>query len=189
LAKRVDFSGRSVVVGDMELKPYEIGVPYKMLAGIAEPFILHVLYHQIHPEEKKPFMDLLQEAGIPLNKFEQLLVQYRRDFLDENDPRYARIVKLLKDAIDLAVRDKWVLAKRDPALHRGSFIPMKVVPVDGYALRFPNTAIAPLGMDFDGDSVAGDYKVTLYNEKGEVVYDGPIAGLLQTDLFEPAISF
>jgi len=146
LGKRVDFSARGVITSAPELPSDTLGVPYVMLAQIAMPFVIYQLKHGFSETYRKPIKQILEESGVPLtfSALQQLLVKFSNNLVDNE-----KLITVIKEAIQLAVKDKVVLMKRDPALHQYSWEAMKVVPVEGHAIRMSHGYLAALGGDFD----------------------------------------
>jgi len=166
LGKRVDFSARGVIISDPDLPSDTLGVPYVMLAQIAMPFVVYQLRTGFSDKYRKPFKQILEEEQIPVttNALQTLLVKFSNNLVTSQ-----KLIDIIKEAIEQAVSDKLVLAKRDPALHQYSWEAFKVVPVEGYAIHMSHGYLSAFGGDFDGDSVA-DCNVTLYMKKNNRWY-------------------
>ena len=168
LGKRIDFSGRGVISADPTMPGDSVGVPYIILAEIAMPYIIHTILHDYSEEHREKFSRLFEAKGLTVNTqlIKTLLVQFRKDMITDND-----IVNYIKEAIRIAVRDKLVLLKRDPALHRTSWHALKPVPVEGKSIRMSFGVLGAIGGDFDGDTIGGgDYDVTILVEHDNRYY-------------------
>jgi len=145
LGKRLDFSARGVITSAPDLPSDTLGIPYVMLAQIAMPFVIHVLRSGYSDNFNKPFRQLLEELNIPstTNALQLLLNKFSNDLITNE-----KLVAIIKEAIEQAVQDKVVLAKRDPALHQYSWEAFKIKPVDGYAIQMSHGYLAPFGGDF-----------------------------------------
>ena len=152
LGKRLDFTARSVITPNPNLRHDQIGVPYKILAKILEPFVIHVILHKKDPQTGKQFKEELETAlkmSLVPATIRVLLTKFR-------DGRITKEVSdILKRAIEIASQNKVVLAKRDPALHRPSTQAFLIVPVEGSAIQIPPQITPPYNADFDGDSILG----------------------------------
>jgi len=158
LGKRLDFTARGVIVSAPDIPSDSIGVPYIMLAQIAMPFVIHQLRTGFSMKFRKPMRQVLEEVGIPvtMSALQQLLTKFSNELLQDQ-----KLIDLIKEAIEEAVKDKVVLVKRDPALHQYSWEAMKPIPVEGYAIRMSHGYLGAFGGDYDGDSIA-DTDITLY---------------------------
>ena len=125
LGKRVDYSGRSVVVVGPDLKLHQCGVPVKMAMELFKPFI-----------ERK-----LIEKGMVFNvKRARVLIE------NENEEVFA--------VLDEVVREHPVLLNRAPTLHRLGFQSFEPVLIEGKALRLHPLVCHAYNADFDGDQMA-----------------------------------
>jgi len=185
LGKRLDFTARGVITSAPELPSDTIGVPYVMLAQIAMPFVVYQLRTGFSRKYGKYFRQVLEEVGIPVSvsSLQKLLVKFSNDLLDN-----PKLVDIIKEAIEQAVEDKVVLVKRDPALHQYSWEAMRVVPVEGKAIRMSHGYLNPQGGDFDGDSICSA-EITLYAFQNNSIYitTKPIEDIIELTLddFKP----
>jgi len=189
LGKRLDFTGRSVIVNNPELKPYEVGIPCRMAAKVNEPRVKHVLYEGTYSKTKEPFIQVFKKLGVTsIQKIDQLLDDYANGFLDPQDDYDRQLIEVLEDAIRQATEGMYALLKRDPALKRDSWWSYKLKCTDGLAIEFSPLALHPHSGDFDGDSVHRGVLVELYEQTPDgqfkLVYDGPIGNLPGSELFE-----
>ncbi|MBI5155366.1 DNA-directed RNA polymerase subunit beta' [Candidatus Poribacteria bacterium] len=125
LGKRVDYSGRSVIVVGPELKFNECGLPKRMALELFDPFIIHEL-------EKRGFCTTIKSA---------------KKMMEREDP-------VVYDILDDIIKDHPVLLNRAPTLHRlgvQAFMPRLV---EGKAIRLHPLACAAFNADFDGDQMA-----------------------------------
>ena len=125
LGKRVDYSGRSVIVVGPELKLSEVGLPKKMALELFKPFVIHKI--------------LKKELAYNVRGASRLI--------DEKTPE---VWALLEEA----VQDKLVLLNRAPTLHRLGIQAFKPVLVEGEALRIHPMVCQAFNADFDGDQMA-----------------------------------
>ncbi len=125
LGKRVDYSGRSVIVVGPELKLSECGLPKKMALELFEPFIIKKL-------KEKGFVHTIKSAKRIVEK-EKLEVW---DMLDE------------------VIKDHPVLLNRAPTLHRLGIQAFQPILIEGKAIRIHPLVCAAFNADFDGDQMA-----------------------------------
>lgn len=152
LGKRVDFSGRAVIVGgSTEIKNNEIGVPYKMLVKIYEPFILHYLYNSGNVSREK-LATLLKDY----NNTSLSILTLRQVFSDiqKGHTLPSEFDQVIRSAVKEVIKDKAIIAKRDPALHAESVRGYYPVLIDGDSIKLAITACGSHNADFDGDQMA-----------------------------------
>ncbi len=125
LGKRVDYSGRSVIVVGPELKLHQCGLPKVMALEFFKPFVL------------KKLVDKGYAAQI---KAAKLLVE-------QMDPR-------VWDVLDEVIQGKPVLLNRAPTLHRLGIQAFEPVLIDGKAIRIHPLVCQAFNADFDGDQMA-----------------------------------
>jgi len=125
LGKRVDYSGRSVVVVGPELKLHQCGLPKKMALELFKPFVYNVL-------EEKGFATTIKAAKRIVEK-------------EESE---------VWDALDEVIADHPVLLNRAPTLHRLGIQAFDPVLVEGKAIRLHPLVCTAFNADFDGDQMA-----------------------------------
>ena len=152
LGKRVDFTGGAVITGGAsEIKVDEIGVPFKMLVKLFEPFIIYDI-HNSGNVDQKIFSQMLKEYNgdtfsIPSTR--RLMSNIGKNFeIPDN------LKGMLEASVDRVIKDKVVLAKRDPALHAESVQGFKPKRVDGNTIRLSILKCGAYNADFDGDRMA-----------------------------------
>lgn len=152
LGKRVDFSARAVIVGGAaELKPNEIGVPFKLLVKLFEPFILFELLNsgRTPKELLAREMDAFNGSKLSSLSLRKLFIGiYKHD--DIPDALY----NLLSEAVERAIKGKIVIAKRDPALHAESVQAFYPKLIEGNAIKLAPLKTGAFNADFDGDQMA-----------------------------------
>ena len=152
LGKRVDFSGRAVIVGGAtEIRSDEIGVPYKMLVKIYEPFILHYLFNsgKVNRDKLGELIKNYNNTTLSILSLRQLLTDVQKG---HNLPK--ELDSVIRLAVSEVIKDKAIIAKRDPALHAESVRGYKPVMVEGDSIKMCPTACAGHNADFDGDQMA-----------------------------------
>ena len=125
LGKRVDYSGRSVIVSGPKLRMDECGIPKTMALELFRPFVVGQIIAQ---EQAK-----------------NLRVAYR---IIESQQ------ELVWDALDKVIQGRHVLLNRAPTLHRLSIQAFKPVLIEGQAIRLPALVCKGFNADFDGDAMA-----------------------------------
>ena len=125
LGKRVDYSGRSVIVVGPELKLNQCGLPKKMALELFKPFIFHKL------EERG--------AATTIKSAKRLVEKERPE---------------VWDVLDEVIREHPVILNRAPTLHRLGMQAFDPVLVEGKAIRLHPLVCAEFNADFDGDQMA-----------------------------------
>ena len=125
LGKRVDFSGRSVIVTGPELKLHQCGLPKKMAKELFKPFIFAKL----------------QEGGHSAN-----VKQSRKLVSNEVD--------IIWSILDDVIREHPVLLNRAPTLHRLGIQAFEPVMIEGKAIQLHPLVCSAFNADFDGDQMA-----------------------------------
>jgi len=151
LSKRIDFCGRAVIVGGAaEIKPDEIGVPFKMLVKLYEPFILYDLYNSGNVDTKK-----LEELMMEYNGSQLSIVSLRGLLTDiqKGHVLTPEFEELIKNSVRRVIKGKALIAKRDPCLHAESIRGYHPVMVDGNSIKISATCCAGHNADFDGDTM------------------------------------
>ena len=125
LGKRVDYSGRSVIVVGPELKIYQCGLPKEMALELFKPFV----------------MKRLQEEGFAHNiKSAKRMVEKARD--------------VVWDVLEGVIKEHPVLLNRAPTLHRLGIQAFEPVLVEGRAIKLHPLVCTAYNADFDGDQMA-----------------------------------
>ncbi|MFI3164068.1 MAG: DNA-directed RNA polymerase subunit beta' [Bacillota bacterium] len=125
LGKRVDYSGRSVIVVGPELKLHQCGLPKEMALELFKPFIMHQLV----------------ERGIAGN------VRNARKKVENQD-------REVWDILEDVIREHPVLLNRAPTLHRLSIQAFEPVLIEGRAIKIHPLVCSAFNADFDGDQMA-----------------------------------
>ncbi|GJL56915.1 MAG: DNA-directed RNA polymerase subunit beta' [Nitrospirales bacterium] len=125
LGKRVDYSGRSVIVVGPELRLNQCGIPKKMALELFKPFIFHKL------EERG--------AATTIKSAKRLVEKERPE---------------VWDVLDEVIREHPVMLNRAPTLHRLGIQAFDPVLVEGKAIRLHPLVCAAFNADFDGDQMA-----------------------------------
>ncbi len=125
LGKRVDYSGRSVIVVGPELKMYQCGLPKEMALELFKPFVL------------KRLVDKKIAANI----------KSARRLIDHADNR-------VWDALEDVIKDHPVMLNRAPTLHRLGIQAFEPILVEGRAIKLHPLVCSAFNADFDGDQMA-----------------------------------
>jgi len=125
LGKRVDYSGRSVIVAGPELQLHQCGLPKVMAVELFKPYIIHEL-------ERQGLAETVKRA---------------KKLVEEEDPK---VYEVLEDVI----KDHPVLLNRAPTLHRLGIQAFEPVLVEGKAIRVHPLICPAFNADFDGDQMA-----------------------------------
>ncbi len=125
LGKRVDYSGRSVIVIGPELELDECGLPKDMAVELFKPFLINRLLEY-------KIAETFKEA---------------KEMIERKDER-------IFDVLEEVVKDHYVLLNRAPTLHRPSIEAFRPVLVDMKAISIPAMVCPPFNADFDGDQMA-----------------------------------
>jgi DNA-directed RNA polymerase subunit beta' len=125
LGKRVDYSGRSVIVVGPELALHQCGLPRRMAVELFKPFI----------------MRRLVEQGLAHN------IKSARRLVERNKPE-------VYDILEEVVKERPVMLNRAPTLHRLSIQAFEPVLIDGSAIQIHPLVCSAFNADFDGDQMA-----------------------------------
>jgi len=125
LGKRVDYSGRSVIVVGPELKMYQCGLPKEMAIELFKPFVMHELVERQYAQNIKSAKKMVE--GL--------------------DPS-------IWDVLEDVIHEHPVLLNRAPTLHRLGIQAFEPVLVEGRAIKLHPLACTAYNADFDGDQMA-----------------------------------
>ena len=125
LGKRVDYSGRSVIVVGPNLKIYQCGLPKEMAIELFRPFV----------------MKKLVDDGAAAN------IKAAKKMVEKGDPA-------IWDALEFVIKDHPVMLNRAPTLHRLGIQAFEPVLVEGRAIKLHPLVCTPFNADFDGDQMA-----------------------------------
>jgi DNA-directed RNA polymerase subunit beta' len=125
LGKRVDYSGRSVIVVGPELRLSQCGLPKKMALELFKPFIYHRL-------EQRGHCTTIKQA---------------KELVEQQDP-------VVWDILEEVIKDHPILLNRAPTLHRLGIQAFEPVLVEGKAIKIHPLVCTAFNADFDGDQMA-----------------------------------
>ena len=125
LGKRVDYSGRSVIVAGPELKIDQCGLPKMMALELFKPFVIGSLITNEFAHNIRSATRMIELGETPV-----------------------------WDALDEVIKDKFVLLNRAPSLHRLSIQAFKPILIEGKAIQLHPLVCKGFNADFDGDQMA-----------------------------------
>ena len=125
LGKRVDYSGRSVIVVGPELQLHQCGIPKRMALELFKPFVMHALVAR----------------GLAHN------IKSAKRIVERARPE-------VWDILDDIIKDRPVLLNRAPTLHRLGIQAFEPVLIDGSAIQIHPLVCTAFNADFDGDQMA-----------------------------------
>ena len=125
LGKRVDYSGRSVIVVGPDLKLHQCGLPKRMALELFKPFVMHSLVARGHAHNIKAAKRLVERV----------------------DPR-------VWDVLEEVIQEYVVLLNRAPTLHRLGIQAFEVKLIEGSAIQIHPLVCTAFNADFDGDQMA-----------------------------------
>lgn len=125
LGKRVDYSGRSVIVVGPELKMYQCGLPKEMAIELFKPFVMRELVQRKYSQNIKSAKRMVE-----------------------------RLRPEVWDVLDDVIKDHPVLLNRAPTLHRLGIQAFEPVLVEGRAIKLHPLVCTAYNADFDGDQMA-----------------------------------
>jgi len=125
LGKRVDYSGRSVIVVGPDLKLHQCGLPKKMALELFKPFIFNRLEHKGHAATIRQAKEMVEQG-----------------------------VSEVWDVLDEVIQNHPVMLNRAPTLHRLGIQAFQPVLVEGKAIRLHPLVCTAFNADFDGDQMA-----------------------------------
>ena len=124
LGKRVDYSGRSVIVVGPELKIYQCGLPKEMALELFRPFVM-----------------------------KRLMETQKANSIKDAKKKVEKVVPDVWDALEYVIKEHPVLLNRAPTLHRLSIQAFEPVLVEGRAIKLHPLVCPAFNADFDGDQM------------------------------------
>ncbi len=124
LGKRVDYSGRSVIVVGPDLKIYQCGLPKEMALELFKPFVM-----------------------------QRLLTLQKASSMKEAKKKVEKVYPEVWDALAFVIREHPVLLNRAPTLHRLSIQAFEPILVEGRAIKLHPLVCSAFNADFDGDQM------------------------------------
>jgi len=133
LGKRVDYSGRSVIVVGPDLQMYQCGIPREMALILFKPFIIHAIINR--------------DADSPDGTGNKISIKRAKEMIDAGDP-------IAMTELEKIVVEHPVLLNRAPTLHRLGIQAFEPKLVEGKAIRLHPLVTPAFNADFDGDQMA-----------------------------------
>ncbi|XOU94112.1 MAG: DNA-directed RNA polymerase subunit beta' [Candidatus Kerfeldbacteria bacterium] len=159
LGKRVDYSGRSVIVVGPHLKMSECGLPKKMALELFKPFIISQLI-------KREFVHNVRSAG---------------RFIESGRPE-------VWDILEEVTKDSHVLLNRAPTLHRLGIQAFKPVLIEGLAIQIHPSVCPAFNADFDGDQMAVHVPLTENAKKEAAEIIASVKNILKPSTGSPVVA-
>ncbi len=156
LGKRVDYSGRSVIVVGPDLKLNQCGIPKDMALEMFKPFVLHELIKQ----------------GLAPN------VKSAKNFIEKRPPE-------VFDILEKVTKNHPVLLNRAPTLHKLSIQAFMPILVEGSAIKLHPVVCGGFNADFDGDQMAVHVPLTKKARKEALKYMLPSLNILKPSSGSP----
>jgi DNA-directed RNA polymerase subunit beta' len=125
LGKRVDYSGRSVIVAGPELKIFQCGLPKMMALELFKPFVIGELIENELAHNIRSATRMIEAGEVAV-----------------------------WDALDVVIKGKYVLLNRAPSLHRLSIQAFQPILIEGKAIQLHPLVCKGFNADFDGDQMA-----------------------------------
>jgi DNA-directed RNA polymerase subunit beta' len=145
LGKRVDYSGRSVIIIGPYLKLDQCGIPKEMALELFKPFLIGRIIAK-------------SEAGLLTDEGSAFNVHSARRLIETKRP-------VVYDVLDEVIKDKYVLLNRAPTLHRLSFLAFRPVLTEGKAIQLHPLVCRAFNADFDGDQMAVHLPITVKGQE------------------------
>ena len=159
LGKRVDYSGRSVIVVGPELRMHQCGLPKHMALELFRPFVIHDLI-------ERGFAHTIRGAG---------------HLIDDLTPE-------VWESLERAIEGKYVLLNRAPTLHRLGIQAFQPVLIEGNAIQLHPLVCAAFNADFDGDQMAVHVPLTREAQQEARDIIASVKNLLKPGNGEPVVS-
>jgi len=134
LGKRVDYSGRSVIVVGPDLKMYQCGIPREMALILFKPFIINAI-------RRRKSVDGQEELNTKMG------IKRAKEMIDRGDP-------IAMEELEKIVVEHPVLLNRAPTLHRLGIQAFEPKLVEGKAIKLHPLVTPAFNADFDGDQMA-----------------------------------
>ncbi|MBD3270889.1 DNA-directed RNA polymerase subunit beta' [Candidatus Peregrinibacteria bacterium] len=159
LGKRVDYSGRSVIVVGPQLKLNQCGLPKAMALELFKPFVIGRLIADGHAHNIKSSEKLIQAGN-----------------------------KEVWDILEEVTRNRYVLLNRAPTLHRLGIQAFKPVLVEGKAIQIHPLVCTAFNADFDGDQMAVHVPLSKQAQEEAKILIASYRNLLKPSAGEPIVA-
>ncbi len=172
LGKRVDYSGRSVIVVGPELKIYQCGLPKEMAIELFKPFVMKELVangtsHNIKNAKKmveklEPAVwdvleDVIKEHPVMLNRaptLHRLVANGTSHNIKNAKKMVEKLEPAVWDVLEDVIKEHPVMLNRAPTLHRLGIQAFEPILVEGKAIKLHPLVCTAFNADFDGDQMA-----------------------------------
>lgn len=145
LGKRVDYSGRSVIIIGPNLSLDECGLPKEMALELFKPFLIGRIISK-------------SEKSLIPEEYQSFNIHSARRLIESRSP-------IVFDILDEVIKDKYVLLNRAPTLHRLGFLAFKPVLIEGKAIQIHPMVCRGFNADFDGDQMAVHLPITIKGQE------------------------
>lgn len=145
LGKRVDYSGRSVIIVGPNLKIDECGLPKIMAMELFKPFLIGRIISK-------------SEAGLLPEEYQCFNVHSARRLIETDN-------SVIYDILAEVIQNKYVLLNRAPTLHRLGFLAFKPILIEGKAIQLHPMVCKGFNADFDGDQMAVHVPISTKGQK------------------------
>lgn len=145
LGKRVDYSGRSVVIVGPQLDLDTCGIPKEMAVELFTPFLIGGIIRK-------------SEEGVLGENEQAFNVHSARRLIENKHP-------VIYDILEEVIKDKYVLLNRAPTLHKLSFMAFKPILIEGRAIQLHPLVCTAFNADFDGDQMAVHLPITIRGQE------------------------
>jgi len=149
LGKRLDFTARGVIVGDPKIPIDTLGVPVRIAVKLFEPWLIRSLTLEHHFKTDEA-VDIITRISMGFTKPGHIAYD------------------TVKEALKEITKDRVVLAKRDPALHRLSWQAYRIQLVDDNAIHVNPLHTVGMNADFDGDTIISIISLDIGQNKYEL---------------------
>lgn len=163
LGKRVDFSGRAVITPGPNLKVNEVGLPLRMAVTLFEPFLKHYMIFS----KKFPYRVELEaeirkylDKDLSVDSLQRVMKAIRSD-----DKMPDELYELFFHSAEVVIKDRVILAKRDPCLHDLSYRAFYPRLIRGNTVQLCTLQVGGFNADFDGDAMAFYHPITNQAQK------------------------
>lgn len=157
LSKRVDYSGRAVIVPGPKLKINELGLPIRLAVSLFQDFIIYQLLNagriskDVLSKEIKDFNDL----DLSVDSIKKVLKAIKNA-----DEIPKSLYDIFFEATEVAMMGRVILSKRDPSLHAESVRAYNPILIDGSVIQLCTMQVGGHNADFDGDAMAVFHPLT-----------------------------
>lgn len=157
LGKRTDFSGRAVITPGPDLKVNEIGIPLRLAISLFEPFVIHRLLNSGRTDVAKLSTEVEKFTSLALS-IDSIKNVFKAIRNADKIPQ--TLYDIIFEATEIAMKNRVVLAKRDPVLHAESVRAFNPILTNGNTIQLCTLQVGGFNADFDGDTMAIFHPIT-----------------------------